>query len=475
VTFADIVRRTAAKGRRSLVLAHRSELLLQALAKLRAVGVAADLEQGSARAGNAGSVVASVATLRGARLAGWARDAFGLIVVDECHHATSAGYRAILSHFAGAHVLGCTATPDRADRQGLGNVFESVAYRYELAAAIRDGWLAPIRARRVKLELDLDQVKTTAGDLDGKQLGEAMTDPAVVAAVAEALLDQAGDRRTIVFTVNVAHAHAVAEALNQRRPGSARAVSGQSTDEERAAAAADLAAGRYQFAANAALWTEGFDLPAVACIGLARPTKSRGLYTQCVGRGTRLAEGKADCLVLDFTGNTSRHRLIGPADVLAGDDVSEAVKKRVADRLDEEGDPLEYLEHELAEEEQQAAAAQRESRRVRWVAEEIADLFGEQLALDPDHWPDPATGGQLETLVKAGMDSIPSNLTKGQASELIGMLIRRREQGLCTLKQARLLRRFGVKNTDELTLAAASALINIKLGKAPAQPATGGP
>lgn len=476
VTFAEIIRRTVAKGRRTLVLAHRSELLLQAIAKLRAVDVNAALEQGPARAGGAPAVVASVATMKGARLASWARDAFGLIVVDECHHATSAGYRAILDHFEGAYVLGCTATPDRADRQGLGNIFESVAYRYELAAAIKAGWLAPLRARRVKLEIDLDAVKTTAGDLDKRELAAAMTDPAVVAAVAEALIDQAGDRRTIVFTVNVAHAHAIADALNQRRPGSARAVSGQSTDEERAAAAADLAAGGYQFACNAALWTEGFDLPAVACIGLARPTKSRGLYVQCVGRGTRTAPGKDHCLVLDFTGNTARHRLIGPADVLAGDDLSDAARKKVADRMDEEEiDPLEYVETVLEEERQAAAAEARERRRVRWVAEEVADLFGEQLELDPDHWPDAATPGQLQTLVTAGMDSLPSNLTKGQASELIGMLIRRREAGLCTYKQARLLKRFGVTNTDALTKDAASALINIKLGKAPAQPATGGP
>lgn len=178
VVFAEVARRVVARGRRVLVLAHRRELLEQAIGKLAAAGVRAELEQGPARAGDAPVVVASVATLRGPRLASWARDAFALVVVDEAHHATATSYRAILDHFAPARALGVTATPDRADGAGLGAVFESVAFRFDVATAIREGWLAAIRGRRINLEgLDLDRVRTVAGDLDRTELATIMTAP----------------------------------------------------------------------------------------------------------------------------------------------------------------------------------------------------------------------------------------------------------------------------------------------------------
>lgn len=470
VTFADIIARTVARGRRALVLAHRTELLSQALDKLRAAGVDAALEQGPARGGDAPSVVASVATLRGRRLEAWPRDAFGLVVVDECHHATSASYRAILGHFDRAYVLGCTATPDRADGAAMGDLFQSVAYRYEIAEAIRDGWLAPVHARRVRVDVNLDAVRTVGGDFDQGQLGQVMCNAAVTAAIADAIIEQAGDRRTILFSVSVAHAHELAQALNERRPGIARAVSGQSSAEERAAAARDLASGAVQIVANAALWTEGFDLPAVSCIALARPTKSRALYAQCVGRGTRLAPGKADLLLLDFVANTRRHKLIGPADVLAGADVSEEAKRRADERLEGDGgDVLEELAAAEAAEQAEidrmvkiAAELARERRQIRWMAEEVADLFGERLELDPDRWPEPATESQVAALKRAGIEQA---MTKGQASELLASIQRRRDLGLCTYKQARLLKKLGITNAAELSFQAASALINVKLGR----------
>ncbi len=259
VVFAEIARLTVAKGHRALVLAHRTELLEQAHQKLEAVGVDAAIEQGPRRAGHADVVVASVATLRGARLAAWPADAFDLVIIDECHHATAATYRAIVDHFARARILGVTATPDRADGQGLGPIFQSVAFEYALPAAIRDGWLAPITARRIKLDVDLDRVKTKAGDLDQQQLAAAMTDPAVIEATVRGLLENIGDRPTVVFTANVAHALLLAAACNDLRPGSARAVSGDSDELARATVGPDLASRRVQIVANCALLTEGWD------------------------------------------------------------------------------------------------------------------------------------------------------------------------------------------------------------------------
>jgi superfamily II DNA or RNA helicase len=455
VVFAEIARRVVERQRRALVLAHRGELLTQAIAKLHAAGVEAALEQGPARARDAPVVAASVPTMKGPRLESWARDAFGLVIVDEAHHAVADSYGAILAHFDKARVLGVTATPDRADGKGLGRVFQSVAYRYELRDAIADRWLAPIRARRVKLEVDLDAVSTTAGDLDKGELATAMKEESVVAAVADALIAEAGARPTIVFTVDVEHAQLVAAALNARRADCARAVSGKSSDDERKAAAVDLAAGVYQFACNAALWTEGFDCPVVACVALVRPTKSRGLFVQCVGRGTRLADGKADCLVLDFTGLTERHRLVSAADILADGALADDLAMLAASKMEGEAvDPIALLEEAQLEIE--------ETRRrnvVRWVTEEVADLLGEQLALDLNDRSDAATLAQVTALKRSGVD-LPDGVTRHQASALLDALARRWHYNLCTYRQARKLKQFGVAKPGALSFRAASALID---------------
>lgn len=454
VVFAEVARRVVAKGRRALVLAHRRELLEQAIGKLAAAGVRAELEQGPARAGDAPVVVASVATLRGLRLANWRADAFALVIVDEAHHATAASYRAILDHFRPARVLGVTATPDRSDGAGLGSVFASVAFRYDVAAAVRDGWLAPIRGRRINLEgLDLDAVRTVAGDLDRTELAGAMTAPAVVAASAGAIVEEVGARPCVAFTVDVAHADALAAALNSRRPGMARAVSGRSSTDDRAAAAADLAAGRVQVVCNAALWVEGFDCPSVAAVAIARPTKSRGLFAQMVGRGTRLAPGKADCLVVDLAGVTRRHRLATAADVLAGDlpdDVAELVLAATnvpggVDIIDAIADARHRLDPTTP------AAA------LRWLAEDVADLLAVEISPGVGSDGGPASRALRHTLETLGLDGIPPALTRGQAHRLIDALNRRRAAGLATWRMVRLLRRFHVPGAAALTFADAAA------------------
>ena len=339
VVFAEVARLTVERGRRVLVLAHRSELLTQAIAKLRAVGVDAALEQGPNRAGSANVVVASVATLKSKRLAAWSPDAFGVIVIDEAHHATAASYRKIVDHFASAKILGVTATPDRADGIGLDSLFGSRAcYVLELRAAIAAGYLVPIRARSIRVDVDLDGIKRSRGDFDVGELSDAMTEAAVLDASARALLAERGHRPTVAFTVDVEHARKLAEAINAHRPGLAVHVSGKSTDEQRKAAADGLIAGSIGIVCNAALWTEGFDCPPVACVAIYRPTGSRGLFAQMIGRGTRPspATGETDVLVLDFAGTTKRHRLVSAADVLEGD-LPDDVAELVVEELRAEG------------------------------------------------------------------------------------------------------------------------------------------
>lgn len=465
VVFAEIARRTVEKGNRVLVLAHRTELLEQAQRKLEAAGVPAAIEKAERHAGRAPVVVASVQTLKGKRLESWPADHFGLVIVDEAHHASALSYRNVLDRFATARVLGVTATGDRADGRGLGDVFDSVAYELKLRKAIRDGWLCPIRAQRVKVQAELDGVDTARGDLHAGQLADVMNQADVVDGVVGPLLELAGTRPTILFSVDVAHAFALTAALNEQRPGCAVAVSGDSHEERRRQAAEDLASGKVQFVCNAMLWVEGFDLPSVSCIALARPTKSRALYTQMVGRGTRLAEGKADLLVLDFCGNTSRHRLVTIADVLADRELRDDERatfdaKAEAGELDDAMDAVDDAIEEAEE------TAERDRRRavVQWLAEEVHDLLDVVPANDDSAEPtEPATERQRALLEQFGVKA-PDVISKDTASRILDAISQRRERGLCSYKQARWLRSQGFE-PKSMTFERAKSIMDARLSR----------
>jgi superfamily II DNA or RNA helicase len=472
VVFAEWARGRVAGGRRVIVLAHRTELLEQAAAKLADVGVHAAIEKAERRAGRAPVVVASVQTLQRQRLAALDPGAFD-IVVDEGHHAPARTYRAILDHFPGALVLVVTATPDRADGKALGEIVSTCAYRYELRDAIRDRWLVPIVARRIFVEsIDLSGVRSRAGDLATDELAEVMANDAAVIGVIGPLLEQAGDRRTIVFAVDVAHSTALAKAMCERRPGCARVAHGELDDRERRQILEDFRAGEFQFLVNCALYTEGFDEPSVGCIACARPTKSRGLYTQMVGRGTRLlgksldesiANGKHDCLILDFVGNAGRHRLIGPLDpLLGGEEVDEDLRKEAERLLLEEEHELDGLLEAAEESLEQRRQEARRSANVQYFARDIDPFLGEELGepcLEP--WAlEPATKDQLDRLVAIGMKKIPPSLQRGEAVRILDAVAQRDKLGLASYKQSKILAQFGY-DTRSMTKAQASRRIGI--------------
>lgn len=464
VAFAELARREVADGRRALVLAHRNELLEQAASKLEAVGVWAQLERGSLRAGSMSQVVvASVQTLHEKRLARFHPETFGLVVVDEAHHAPAKTYKNILARFSSARVLGVTATPDRADGSALGEVFESVAFRYELRQAITDGWLAPIRARRIEVEgLDLSNVHTRAGDLAANELAEVMLAEQVLHGIAAPLVEQAGSRRTIVFAVDVATAHALADVINRYKPGSARAVDGSADELTRRTTLHEFRLGRFQYLVNCALFTEGFDEPSIACVAMCRPTKSRALFTQCVGRGTRLAEGKVDCLVLDFAGNAGRHRLVGPADCLAGRDLSDAERAEVDRMLADEQLALEDVLRAADDELAQKRASSKVVAIAHYRATEIDPFLGGFMPAAPTgSWVnDQPSEAQLAAIEKAGLGKPPAGFTKGEASALLDAVAARRASGLATIPMCRLLEKLGV-NTTEMTFERAGQLIGM--------------
>jgi ATP-dependent helicase IRC3 len=324
-----------------LVLAHREELLGQAKDKLEraldGTSVVA-LERGSERAASdAKVVVASLRSLHEERLtrvlAG--RD-LGLVIYDECHHAAADDNLRILRQLGAfdpdweGTLLGFTATTARGDGKGLDEVFERIVYSKTLPELVDDGYLARLKGFRINTAADLSRITSGGADFPDDELAEAVDIEERNALVARSIQELARDRRTIAFCVTVNHARNLSHALNAVGVP-AGIVHGAMSAIDRARALAEFRAGRIQVIANVAVLTEGFDDPGVSCIAMARPTRSEGLYAQCVGRGTRLAEGKNDCLILDFVDVSnlslcSLPSLFGcPRDLdLRGGDVGEA-------------------------------------------------------------------------------------------------------------------------------------------------------
>ncbi len=307
VIFAELARLAR---RPVLVLAHRAELVQQARDKIaRALQDedAVAVEQADqVAASEARVVVASIRSLRPERLDRLcASHDFGLVVYDECHHAPAEDnqrvLRALGAFDAGwtGTLLGFTATTARGDGQGLDAVFEQVVYTRSLPDMIADGYLARLRGLRIATAADLRGVTAGRGDFDVEELAEAVDIEDRNALVARSIQELARDRRTVVFCVTVRHAIHLARALNALgiRAG---VVHGNLEKTARARVLRDLATGRLDAVTNVGVLTEGFDEPSISCVAMARPTRSEGLYAQCVGRGTRLAPGKTDCLVLDF-------------------------------------------------------------------------------------------------------------------------------------------------------------------------------
>lgn len=341
VLFAAVLRRNLG-GRRGLVVAHREELLDQAAATIaRDSGLSVGIEQADRQAGGVDVVVASVQTLvasGGRRLGQLTRNSIGLVVIDEAHHVSARTYIEVLHHFGLApdperffaqggrraaidgfepatdapRLLGVTATPSRTDKVGLEVAFDEIVYSRTIRDMISEGWLCPVRGVRVATSTSLDGVPTTHGDFAERALETTVNNDARNDLIIAAYHDHAQGRQAIVFAAGVAHAEALAAAF--RAAGvSADWVSGAHDKDERRGAIGAYRRGELRVLANCAVLTEGFDAPETACVIMARPTKSSTLYTQCLGRGTRLANGKTDLVVIDVVDAYERAGLASAA------------------------------------------------------------------------------------------------------------------------------------------------------------------
>lgn len=302
----------------TVILAHREELLTQARDKLLAVWPTADVGIVGAGFNDPGHLVTvgSVQSLsKPKRLSVLSHSAIRLIIVDEAHHSMAASYRAILKAVRageadGAFLVGVTATPDRADGKSIiDQLYGEPVYLATLPEMIRANYLVNLRGVQVRTSTRLDDVHTRAGDFAEDELAAVVNRPDRNEQIVDAWQRHASDRRTVVFCASVGHAHALAEVFRARGVA-AVPLSGNTPRDERRAILAGLADGKVQVVCNMGVLTEGFDSPALSCVVMARPTQSRALFVQCVGRGTRPAPGKTDCLILDVADVSTKHKLV---------------------------------------------------------------------------------------------------------------------------------------------------------------------
>lgn len=380
VVFAHIAKIMQPRGVRSLILAHRDELIEQAAAKLRAVapGLIVGIVKGARREIHGRDVVvASVQSLaRAERRAEMARAGFRLVIVDECHHAVATTYMNVLRDLGcfepdplrGAYALGVTATLGRSDRVALSQAWEDVVYRREIIEMIKDGYLVNAKGVRIKVAgLDLRQVKRRAGDYADGELAEAMHAALAPQAVARAYVEHAKERAGVLFAPGVAMAYEMADALTAEGV-TAAGIDGSMPMHERRQVLKAYAHGDVQVICNAMVLTEGWDAPWCSAVVIARPTSSAPLYIQMAGRGLRPHPGKRDALIMDVVGVTGRHRLASVVD-LAGADRVEKLPDDLA-----EYDEIDLLG--LAEEERGSGGRPEVAGADGPLVAEIVDLFG---------------------------------------------------------------------------------------------------
>lgn len=492
ILFSGIGQDFVDRGKKVMVVAHRRELIDQACSKIKSVtGDTPEVEMADQYAVTNESMMwtrslwtaASIQTIcKSRRLDRFDWLEYGLVVIDEGHHALAASYRKVMRRAKERNpdirFLFVTATADRGDGRAMGQIADSVAFRYEIHDAISDGWLVPVHQKFARLSgLDLSGVSTRAGDLDEAELAMIMNDDGgrMNHQIASSMIQAAGREKAVVFTVNVAQAYHIQDIINRiLGRDAAVAMDGKTDSDIRKSGLAAFSRGGFQFLVNCALFMEGWDEPTVSVVGMARPTKSRALYTQCVGRGLRPLSGLVDecgdsnqarklaiaesdkprCLVLDFVGNSGKHKLCSAADLLGGN-YSDAVKARAkkrAEGLVNTRDVQELLEEEKAK------LAKEEAERHRRRLDRKRSVYGTAITdyRDVDafssHGERPpqkktertervCTAKQMEWLERQGIRAM--GMSYAEASKLCGEIHARLRAGLCSLKQKKLLDKHG--------------------------------
>jgi len=419
---------------------------------------------------------------------------FAMVWVDEAHRSVAGTYLKTIEYYKqnpNCKILGVTATPDRLDEKALGMVFDGCAFDYWIHDAIPDGWLTPIKQTSIQiLGLDYSSVRTVGGELSAGDIDRIILEEGkFIHAMCEAAIKRMNGRKALFFWPSVASAKGAAEIINRHTPDSAEVIHGGTIQKERNKIYADFASGKIMYLNSVGVCTEGFDEPSCSVVVMARPTKSRALFAQCVGRGMRPSDSCVQALndatdaaerraiiaasdkpgmeLIDYTANSGVHKLMGVADLLGGkydDDVVEAAKKKIAEKDGVPADVAEELEE--AQREKEERDKQREAERTRREAIKGKAIYTirnidpfDLLDIAPAQkrgWDEmPASEKQQAAIVnfiagktgKAGERAkaaeYAASLDKADAKRILDKLIARMEHGWCSVKQAALLARYG--------------------------------
>lgn len=454
IMFSAMSKDEVEAGGRALILCHREELIDQAIEKLyRSTGIVAGKEKAEWHARMTDSVVVASVQSMIRRLHKWPANHFSLIIPDEGHHSVSDSWQRVLRHFDGsAHVCAFTATPDRMDRRNMGQYYENVAKEISLFDLINQGYLSRIIFQPIPVQIDVGGIGIRSGDYDAQQTSDTLLP--YLDGLAEQLKEEAVFRRTLVFLPLIATSQKFVEVLRSKGI-QAEHVDGESENRKEILERFSDPAGNIDVLCNAMLLTEGYDNPLVDCILNLRLTKSRSLYYQIIGRGTRTHPGKRNLIVLDPTWQHEAHNLIRPAHLVARCEEDAKEITRIAQEKTASGAKQEELDLEgLASEAQaqreeklrQALKAQEKRKRREIDAMEFClSLHQTDVAeYEPStKWEEkPVTAGQSAMLQKYGLD-VDGIKCAGHASKIIDLIVTRSKMGLCTPKQMRALQQMG--------------------------------
>lgn len=487
VIFSDIARQCIG---RVLVLCHRKELIDQAVFALEcATGESIGVEQGLLVSQQQRIVVGSVQTVyREHRFQHMqAMGGFDTLVIDEGHHYLAPTYKAAVDAFPNAHKLYVSATPERGDHAAMGQIIDTVAYKFDILDGIKAGYLTPFEGRQVFIkEINLADVKTTRGDLDQSQLDIQVCKG--VESIVATVLKEWPNRRGLAFFPKKRSARLACERFNAAKPGCAACVDDDTEEGERKQIISDCHAGKYQFLCGVMIFTEGFDWPACDLIINARQTKSTSLYTQILGRGSRPLPGLVDsakgpegaearreliatsakprCIVADFAGNAGKHRLCSPVDVLGGNfTLPEVTLAKKLEKEESDGDePKEAQDYLTMAREQLLELARLMQGSTVSHTIRVFSPFGvlNMKTVAPNVLTDkaPATVNQVNALVRLTGESSQKmqDMSKVGASRLLGNLAIRRKFHLATYQQLKTLKEHGIDNTRISIIKANSAM-----------------
>ncbi len=467
--FAELIKKLDGNH---LILAHTRELVLQAQNSIfKNTGIYSSIEMAEEkRCCATKSTVGSVQSV--ARRLGRFYGVFKYIITDEAHRSVAGSYRKIYDHWNLAQRMGFTATPDRADEKNLSTIYNTISYQYSMSNAIHDGSIVTIKAKRATdFEIDISKLKVKYGDIADNDLGDILIH--YLRPVANSIITQMKDKKSLVFMPNIKSSNLLARTL-QNQGAKAESLHGKLTTDHRNDILHRFKTGATQYLISCQILIEGYDEPSIQGVVMLRPTQSRGLYAQAIGRGTRPHKDKDSLLLLEFTYNYKSLNLVKPYELFTASGYEERVQETARKIKDDPVDLLDSLKDanrayysvdrilsSLIKKNAQHAFVEFNPLTIADYLK--IDYYNEiPVSYNGMELEGPITVPQKNILTRYNFKEI-DKLTKSQASRIITGLNEKHLfplTGSISEKQTSFLKRRGV-STDGVTKAQASVLISM--------------